>query len=153
MSGVHSQYPVSIRWDGARRGTGSSVDGLPDLSIGPPPSFGGIAGLWTPEHLFVLAATSCWLTTFLAVAAASKLDLAAVDCSGKGTLELGEDRRFRISAITLRPRVEVTREGDRDLALRLVQKAESVCLIRNSIRTEVTMDPEIQVAAESLVHA
>ena len=153
MAGTHSQYPVSVRWVGARRAAASSADGLPDLSVGPPPAFGGTAGLWTPEHLFVLAATSCWLTTFLAVAASSKLDFVAVECSGNGTLEQGEDRRFRISAIALRPRVTVARGEDGDLAIRLVQKAESICLIRNSMRSEVTMEPEILVAADSPVPA
>ena len=151
MSGVHSRYPVSVSWEGARRGRGSSVDGLPDLSIAPPPSFGGPAGFWTPEHLFVLAAASCWLTTFLAVAAASKLDFVAVDCPGTGVLEQGEDRRFRISTIVLHPRVTVTRAEDRERAARLVEKAESLCLIRNSMRTEIRLEAEVLVRVESPV--
>jgi peroxiredoxin-like protein len=153
VSGIHSRYPVSVRWDGERRGRGSSPDGLPDLAVASPPSFGGPPGHWTPEHLFVLAATTCWVTTFLAVVAASKLDLAALDCSGSGTLEQGDDRRFWISGIVLRPRVTLMREEDRDRARRLAEKAESLCLIRNSIRTEVTMEAEILVNAAAPAHA
>ena len=77
----------------------------------------------------------------------AKLDFAAVDCSGKGTLEKGEDRRFWIPRILLRSRVTIVREEDRDRALRLIEKAESACLIRNSIRTEVTLEFEVLVEA------
>lgn len=145
MSDVHSQYPVSVRWESGRRGLASSSDGLPDLAVSAPPSFGGPAGVWSPEHLFVLSVTTCWMTTFLAVAEASKLDVVAVECGGDGTLEKGEDRRFWISKLVLRPRVTLVREEDRDRGLRLIAKAEAVCLIHNSIRTEVTLEPEVVV--------
>jgi len=55
MSEVHSTYPVAVRWEGEKRGLGSSPDGLPDLKVSSPPPFGGPAGVWSPEHLFVLS--------------------------------------------------------------------------------------------------
>jgi len=87
------------------------------------------------------------MTTFLAVAAASKLEVTAVECGGEGVLEKGEDRRFRISRIHLKPRVAVAREEDRERAARLIEKAESACLIRNSIRSEVVLSAETRVGA------
>jgi peroxiredoxin-like protein len=147
MSETHSSYPVTIRWEGEHRGLGSSSDGLPPLPVASPPSFGGPPGVWSPEHLFVLASTSCWMTTFLAVAQASKLEVEAVECAGEGTLDKGEDRRFRISRIALRPRVTIRREEDRERAARLIEKAEAACLIRNSIRSEVTLESEVLVRA------
>jgi peroxiredoxin-like protein len=149
VSDIHSQYPVSVRWEGERRGLGSSPDGLPDLPVAVPPAFGGTAGVWSPEHLFVLSVATCWLTTFLAVAQASKLEFAAVDCEGNGALEKGEDRRFWIARIVLRPRVTVVREEDRERALRLIEKAEAACLIRNSIRTDVTLESEVLLNASA----
>ncbi len=145
MSDVHSHYPVSVRWEGERRGQASSPDGLPDLVVAAPPSFGGPAGVWSPEHLFVLSVATCCMTTFLAVAEASKLEVTAVECGGNGTLERGEDRRFWISTLVLRPRVTLVREEDRERGLRLIAKAESACLIHNSIRTQVTLESEVLV--------
>jgi len=153
MSEVHSTYPVAVRWEGEKRGLGSSTDGLPDLELASPPPFGGPAGVWSPEHLFVLSAATCWMTTFLAVAQASSLEVAAVDCSGEGVLDKGEDRRFRISRIALKPRVTIVREEDRERAGRLIEKAEAACLIRNSIRSEVTLAPEVLVQAPALAGA
>ena len=145
MSEVHSSYPVSVRWEGERRGLATSIDGLPALPVASPPSFGGPAGVWSPEHLFVLAAATCWMTTFLVVAQNSKLEFGAVDCSGVGTLERGDDRRFWISRIVLRPRVTVLREEDRERTLRLIEKAEAACLISNSMKSAVTVEAEVLV--------
>lgn len=151
MSEVHSSYPVAVRWEGGRRGLATSSDGLPDLPVASPPPFGGPAGVWSPEHLFVLSAATCWMTTFLAVSEASKLEVGAVECQGKGELEKGEDRRFWIPRIVLMPRVTIHREEDRERALRLIEKAEAACLISRSMRTEVTLQPEILVEALAAV--
>jgi organic hydroperoxide reductase OsmC/OhrA len=93
------------------------------------------------------------MTTFLAVSRASSLEIAAVECAGEGVLEKDEDRRFQISRIVLKPRVTILDENDRDRAARLIEKAESFCLIRNSIRSEVTLSPEVLVEAPALVGA
>ena len=151
MSEVHSRYPVAVRWSQGREATGSSADGLPTLALASPPAFGGPAGTWTPEHLYVLAATTCWLTTFLAVAELSKLEFEAVEAAGEGVLERGGDRRFWMASIVLRPRVSVRREEDRERALRLIEKAENACLIRNSVRSAITLEPEVVVAGTSAV--
>ena len=143
MSEVHSAYPVSVRFEGEHRGLATSVDGLPDLPVASPPAFGGPAGVWSPEHLFVLAAATCWMTTFLAVARNSKLEFAALDCPGVGTLEKGDDRRFWISRIVLKPRVTILREEDRERAVRLMEKAEAACLISNSMKSAVTLEAEV----------
>lgn len=149
MPEVHSTYPVVVSWEGDRRGRASSPDGLPDLAVASPPPFGGPAGVWSPEHLFVLAAATCWMTTFLAVSEASKLDVAAIECAGEGTLEKGDDRRFWIPRILLRPRVAIVREEDRERAIRLIEKAEGACLISRSMRTEVSLQAEVRVEARA----
>lgn len=146
MSEIHSTYPVAVRWEGEKRGLGSSTDGLPDIKLASPPAFGGPGGFWSPEHLFVLSSATCWMSTFLAVAQASGLEVVAVECAGEGVLDKGEDRRFRISRIALKPRVTIVREEDRERAGRLIEKAEAACLIRNSIRSEVTLASEVLVA-------
>ncbi len=145
MTDLHSTYPFSIRWLGEKRGLASAPGGLPDMEVASPPEFGGPGGRWTPEHLFVASATSCWLTTFLAIAELSKLEFVAVEVAGEGFLERGDDRRFSITRIVLRPRVTVRREEDRDRALRIVRKAEESCLVARSMRTAIALEPVVSV--------
>lgn len=148
MSEIHSTYPVAVRWKGDSRGVASSTDGLPEIAVASPPAFDGPAGVWSPEHLFVLAAASCWMTTFLVLARLSKLPVRAVTAEAEGSVERREDRRFHIPRIVLRPRVTIEGEADQERALKLIEKAEAACLIRNSVRTEITLEPAVVVATE-----
>jgi peroxiredoxin-like protein len=146
MIELHSVYPFSVRWEGGKRGLASAPDGLPHIEIASPPQFGGPGGRWTPEHLFVGAATSCWLTTFLAMAELSRLELAGVEAAAEGVLERGDDRRLSFTRILLRPRVTLRREEDRDRAVRLIHKAEEACLVARSMRTEIRLEPEVAIS-------
>ncbi len=145
MSEAIGKFPFHLRWTGGQQGAASAPGVEGEITVASPPEFGGPGSRWTPEHLYVGAATACWLTTFLAVAALSKLDVAAVDVEGEGAVERGEDRRYSIPRIMLRPRVTVARDGDRERALRLIEKAENACLVARSIKTEILLKPHVAV--------
>jgi uncharacterized OsmC-like protein len=50
-----------------------------------------------------------------------------------------------MSEIILEPVVTISNEADRDRAMRVLEKSESACLISNSIKSKVTMKPNVQV--------
>jgi len=145
MAEVHSSYPFLVRWLEGKRGLASAPDGLPDIEVASPPQFGGPGGRWTPEHLFVGAATTCWLTTFLAYAERSRLEVAAVEAAGEAIVERGDDGRVSIPRIVLRPRVTVRREEDREKALKMILKAEETCLIARAMRATIELEPEVRI--------
>ena len=139
-------YRTGVRWDSQRRGNLSSP-GLPELSVATPPEFpGGHAGIWSPEHLFVAAAEVCLMTTFLAVAENSKLEFVEYRSDAEGLLEK-TDHGFMITRNLIRPRVTLRDAAAREKALRIVEKAEQHCLISNSMKTAVSIEPEIIVRA------
>lgn len=145
MSEPHSSYTVDVRWTGGKRAVASAPDGLPEIEVASPPSFGGPAGVWSPEHFYVVAAAACWMTTFAAVAELSKLEFVRAAIAGEAFVEKGDDRRYSIPRIVLRPRVAIRRGEDRDRALRLIHKAEEACLVARSIKTAVELVPEVEV--------
>ena len=67
-------YNVNINWQNDKKGIMCS----PELSasgsancveIATPPQFPkGMFGVWSPEHLFTASVSSCFMTTFLAIA-------------------------------------------------------------------------------------
>jgi organic hydroperoxide reductase OsmC/OhrA len=148
MTGLSYTYATGVEWTGERRGHMTSP-GLPDLDVAAPPEFKGHDGLWTPEHLFVGAISSCFMTTFLAIAELSKLDFVAFAASAEGRLEKVEGIGLQITEILLRPRLALRRPEDRDRALRILEKAERNCLISNSATSRVRLEPEILVDAEA----
>jgi peroxiredoxin-like protein len=135
-------YETQVEWTGQRTGE-LRADGLPRLEVAPPPEFRGMEGVWTPEHLFVASVNSCFMTTFLAIAELSRLEFVRFDCDCNGLLEKLESSGYQITKITLRPHLVVRNSKDIDRALRILEKAERNCLISNSIKAIVSLEPEV----------
>jgi peroxiredoxin-like protein len=115
------------------------------LEVATPPEFPkGIPGIWSPEHLFTATVSSCLMTTFLAIAENSKLNFESFECNSKGKLEKKDDK-FQMSEIELFPVVSIKDESQREKALRVLEKAETHCLISNSIKSKVVMNPVVKV--------
>jgi peroxiredoxin-like protein len=138
-------YPVAVRWTGGTQGVASSSDGQPALTVAAPPEFGGPEEVWTPEHLFIASIASCFMTTYLAIARNSKLEVVALEVPAVGTLVRDENGRYKITHAVLSPEIAIADEGARERALRIADKAERACLITNSVKTEVTMEATIEV--------
>lgn len=141
-------YSTEIEWIRERNGD-LSAPNLPDLIIDAPPEFKGHEGFWTPEHLFVASVNSCFMTTFVAIAENSKLDFVSLRIGANGKLEKVDGQGFMITEIILRPRLVLREARDAERALRILEKAERNCLISNSVKTKVTLQPEVTIADES----
>ncbi len=137
-------YRTAVRWESERKAALTS-EGLPDLQVATPPEFpGGHPGIWSPEHLYVAAAEACLMTTFLAIAANSKLEFNSYESSAEGILEKTESG-FQITEITMRPKIRVSSADSIDRARRIIEKAEQHCLIANSMKTTTHLEPDISV--------
>jgi organic hydroperoxide reductase OsmC/OhrA len=104
-------YATEVEWTGERRGD-LSAPHLPDLEVDAPPEFKGHEGVWTPEHLFVAAVNSCFMTTFLAIAENSKLEFVSFSADANGKLEKLEGQGFLMTEIVLRPKLLVSYARD-----------------------------------------
>jgi organic hydroperoxide reductase OsmC/OhrA len=113
------------------------VDGL-ELSADP--AFRGDPERLNPEQLLVMAAVSCQLLSFLAVAARARIDVVAYEDDAEAVMP-GDDRPVRITRIVLRPRIGVAGEIDEARLHKLVQLAHRECYIANSLTTDVVIEP------------
>ncbi len=135
-------YETEVEWKGERKGELRSPN-LPALAVATPPEFQGHEGFWTPEHLYVASVNVCFMTTFLAIAQNSRLDVASFCASAQGKLEKAEGVGLQVTEIILRPRVVVRSPTDLERTRRILEKAEKVCLVSNSIKTTVKLEPQI----------
>ncbi len=145
-------YNVDINWTQDRKGMMCS----PELNktdtnerncieVATPPEFSsGMPNIWSPEHLFTAAVSSCLMTTFLAIAEYSKLDFISFKCGSKGILDK-VDGKFIMAEVLLFPEVIIADEKQRERAERILVKSEKACLISNSITSKVSMEPKITV--------
>ena len=136
-------FNVNLNWLNDRKGEISSPELATVIEVATPPPFAkGIEFIWSPEHLLTAAVNSCFMTTFLAIAENSKLEFTDFSCDAKGKLEQ-IDGKFLMTEVNLFPKLKLKNEADKDKALRILQKSEAACLISNSIKSKVTLEPSI----------
>lgn len=146
------KFKVDLNWTQERKGVLSSpelVGGSSatdnSIEVATPPEFPkGMPNIWSPEHLYTASVSSCLMTTFLAIAENSKLDFKTFECEAIGIMERVE-KRFLMTEIILRPKVVLLDGKDRDRAERVLLKSEEVCLISNSIKTNISMEITLEV--------
>lgn len=138
-------YKVDLRWDEAKTGTLHSEELQDKLQVATPPPFdGGVEGVWSPEHLFVASVSSCFMTTFTAIAQYSKLAFENLEVQAVGRLGKKEGK-FAVTEILLQPELTIIEEKFADKAERIMRKAEEACLITRSINTEINFKPKVRI--------
>ena len=140
-------YEVDIDWAEGRIGIMSSPVLDDRLEVATPPQFPkGVAGIWSPEHLFVSSVSGCFMTTFVAIAENSGLDFEDLKVNSVGTMGK-RDGKFMITEVILKPELLISEEKNKEKALRILEKAEAACLISRSIKSEIKFEPKVVVAA------
>jgi organic hydroperoxide reductase OsmC/OhrA len=149
---VH-RYSVSCRWRGSTGGgyeaydRSHEVEATPaeaTLALSSDPAFGGDATLLNPEQLLVMAASSCQLLSFLAVAARARIDVIEYRDDAEGEMP-EDDPPMRITRITLRPQIVVWEDVKEARVRHLVEVAHRECFIANSLQTDVVVEPDISI--------
>lgn len=147
---ISHDYVVDVEWDSTRKGSLSAVGLRDTLEVATPPEFpDGISGIWSPEHLFVAAVNSCLMTTFLAIAANSKLEFISFTSKGTGKLAM-ENGKYRMTEVILEPILTIPDSNQSDRAKRILEKSEAACLISNSINSTITFLPQVLVQEKSI---
>jgi organic hydroperoxide reductase OsmC/OhrA len=149
------RYAVRVQWSGSTGAGYEAYDrthlawappAAPKLTVSSDPSFGGDPGHLNPEQLVVLAASSCQLLSFLAVAARARIDVRGYEDDGTG--EMNESAEpTRLTSITLRPTIRVAPGASKQQIQHLVEVAHRECYVANSLRTEITVVPTVIVEA------
>jgi peroxiredoxin-like protein len=143
-------YKVSVTWMQNREGTAQTAGVRERLFFSAPPEFGGQPGLWSPEALLVLAAASCYLSTFLFFIEREGLKLIAYHADAEGRLERVPGTGFRFAEIVLRPLVVVESEEAVAVARRQFEKAERACIVSNSLQTPVRVEAQVEALVPAL---
>jgi len=144
MEAKHT-YETNLQWN--YDGTGNLTSPVLNnaVQVATPPDFpGGIAGIWSPEHLFVAAINACLMTTFLVVAKNSKLDYVSFKSNALGIVDK-VDGKFLFIEIILKPTLTIPATMKINRARHILELSEKNCLISNSITTKITLQPDIIV--------
>ncbi|MGH9301947.1 MAG: OsmC family protein [Acidimicrobiales bacterium] len=150
------RYQAHCHWQGAtahgysaytRTHVGSTPPSEANISLSADVAFGGNPHEANPEQLLVLAAASCQLLSFLAVAARARIDVRRYDDEAEGIMPTDSDP-MRITAIHLHPRILVGSGTSPERLAHLVEVAHRECYIANSLACEVSVEPTFEAAAD-----
>jgi organic hydroperoxide reductase OsmC/OhrA len=118
------------------------ADRLPTLHTAPPVEFDGPGDRWSPEALLCASVADCFLLSFRSVARASKLDWQGLECSVEGKLDRVEGKS-RFTHMLVKATLRVPAGTDEARAVKLMEKAEQVCLVSNSLLAERHLEPTV----------
>lgn len=112
------------------------------LAMSSDPTFRGKPERLNPEQLLLMAAASCQMLEFLAIAARARLDVVEYQDNAEGFMPEA-DKPERITKIILKPRIVIQGQVQEERIRRFVHTAHEHCFIANSLKTEIELLPEI----------
>lgn len=121
--------------------------GLPPLEVATPPEFKGHPGVWSPEQFLVCAVNACIMTTFLAIAERYDVEFLSYESEAEGKVEM-VDGKFRFSRIEVFPTIAVADEEKAASVRRALDGGHRRCLVSLSLKSEVSIHPEVVVRDE-----
>jgi len=107
------------------------------------PTFKGDADRVDPEEAFVASLSSCHMLTFLAICARKRITVESYEDDAVGLLEK-DGGKLWMTRVTLKPRVRFASGTEVDAAklAEIHHKSHEECFIANSVKTDVTVEPQ-----------
>ena len=144
-----AEHHIALTWEkGAapftydaypRNHTLAFKNGQETLVASASPPYKGDAGKADPEDLLVAALSSCHMLSFLAIACKKKLVVESYQDHAVGFLE-NDGGRLWLARVILRPKVAI--DADAETLAHIHHLAHEACFIANSVKTEVTIEPQ-----------
>lgn len=142
-------YQTCVTWKGAHWGHIVMGNG-PEMDFSAPPEAQGHAGVLTPEDAFVAAANSCIMMMFIWATERFKLKLLSYECRAEGTKLVELDRTETFTRLRFWPAIRVA-AGDEAAEVvhvrteRALHSARKYSLIANSVKSEIIIEPQIDI--------
>lgn len=140
---THS-FEVALQWDrSSQSGIIRTGNRMPVL-FAAPPEFNGTDTVWSPEHLLIASVSSCYLTTFNYFANLLKVDLKDIRVKASVEIEKVAGGGFWAKSFRLYPEIEFPNTPDPHVVDNLLSKAKRYCIVSNSVKGEVIVEPQIR---------
>ncbi|MSR99453.1 OsmC family peroxiredoxin [Arthrobacter sp. BL-252-APC-1A] len=144
-------YSSLVVWNGTTAGgyrsyrrdhTASACPALQELCLSADPAFRGNPELLNPEQLLTVAASSCLLLSFLALASRTGLDIHSYQDRSAAVLDTSTEP-VRVTEIVLSPTIHVTSGTDASQVKAVLESAHLGCYIANTLNCPVRLEPTV----------
>ena len=145
-------FETTVAWKDKTFGTLIAPTTSTRIEVGTPVEFpGGEEGRWSPESLFLGAISSCFMTTFLALAKRKDLPFSGFKCHASGVVE-SEQGKLAFTRVDLYPELILRDNSDKGLGEEIIARTEKYCLVSQSVKATIQVHPKV-VSEESLAAA
>jgi organic hydroperoxide reductase OsmC/OhrA len=134
-------YHTTVAWKGEHWGHIVMGNG-PEMDFSAPPDAQG--------HPGVAAANTCIMMMFVWAAERFKLNLLSYDCRAEGTKLVELDRTEIFTHLRFWPVIRISAGGEKPAIIeartrRALQSAQKYSLVANSVKSEIIIEPTIEV--------
>lgn len=134
-------YHNTLKWKGEKKADLKFIESKQEIEVATPPEFGGHEDIISPEDLFVSSANVCYMTTLLGTMKNMGVELISYESMAEGILETVDKMKI-FTRIIIRPKIKAK---DTEAKIRMIlNHAEKRCLVANSMKTRVIIEPEIE---------
>ena len=134
-------YHNTLKWKGEKKADLKFMESKQEIEVATPPEFGGHEDIISPEDLFVSSANVCYMTTLLGTMKNMGVELISYESGAEGILETVDKMKI-FTRIIIRPKIKA-KETDAKIRM-ILNHAEKRCLVANSMKTQVIIEPEIE---------
>ena len=120
----------------------TTMSGISDAEIGPPPEYGGNPNSLNPEEMLVAAVNSCIMLVFFHFVKKSNVEVVSYSSDAEGKVEKTKNG-LRFTNVQVEAKVRLGNTGSSQKMQEIAQLAEKYCLVSGSLACPVQYNVQV----------
>ena len=120
----------------------TTMSGIGEAEIGPPPEYGGSPNSLNPEEMLVASVNSCIMLVFFHFAQKYEVEVASYHSDAEGKVEKTKNG-LRFTNVEVRAKVSLVSAGSAARIEEIAELAEKYCLVSGSLACPVQYNVEV----------
>ena len=120
----------------------TTMSGISEAEIGPPPEYGGNPNSLNPEEMLVAAVNSCIMLVFFHFVKKSNVEVVSYSSDAEGKVEKTKNG-LRFTNVQVEAKVRLGNAGSAQKIKEIAQLAEKYCLVSGSLACPVQYNVQV----------
>ncbi len=120
----------------------TTMSGISDAEIGPPPEYGGSPNSLNPEEMLVASVNSCIMLVFFHFVKKSNVEVVSYSSDAEGKVEKTKNG-LRFTYVKVKAKVRLGSADSMQKIQEIAQLAEKYCLVSNALTCPVNYNVQI----------
>lgn len=120
----------------------TTMSGISEAEIGPPPEYGGSPNSLNPEEMLVASVNSCIMLVFFHFVDKSEIDVLSYHSDAEGKVEKTKNG-LRFTNVQVEAKVRLGNAGSTQKIQEIARLAEKYCLVTNALTCPVNYNVQI----------